>query len=243
MWRRLANPPTHRSSDTADVANGSDANGSSTTRPFHLCLLAITIDDLHQAAIWQEWAAAANAASANTDTSSDNNNNDNGDCPTVVSLIGHAKHPDQVRNNWFRSKLLLVPPIQNRNGPSCRWVYHTRRPEWGSIQITQAMTDLAREACRIGTAPSQDEHDVCYSRERYRTHGPNSSDTTRLGLPPVDCVVYISETCLPVVSLPNFVRTVRSHPNKNRLWLQSRNTHNNGYRAGQEGRMLDCTQV
>ena len=183
------------------MANGSDANGSSTTCPFHLCLLAITIEDLHQAAIWQEWAAAANAAIANADTSSDTTTNDNGDCPIVVSLIGHAKHPNRVRNDWFRSKLLLVPPERNTNGPSSRLVYHTRRPEWGSIEITQAMMDLARKACRIGIAPTQDEHGVCYSRDRYNANGPNGSDTTRPGLPLVDCVVYISETCLPVVSL------------------------------------------
>ena len=215
------------------MTNGSDANGSSTTRPFHLCLLAITIIDLHQAAIWQEWAAAANAAIANTDTSSDNDN-DNGDCPIVVSLIGHAKHPNRVRNDWFRSKLLLVPPERNTNGPSSRLVYHTRRPEWGSIEITQAMMDLAREACRIGTAPTQVEHDIRYSRDRYNANGPNGSDTTRPGLPPVDCVVYISETCLPVVSLHDFVRTVRSDPNKNKSWLQSRNTPNNGYARQQQ---------
>ena len=210
MRRQLANPPNHRSSDTEGVTNGSDTNGDSTTRPFHLCILAITIIDLHQAAIWQEWAAAANAAIANTDTSSDNNNDDNnGDCPIVVSLIGHTKHPDRVRNDWFRSKLLLVPPERNTTGPSSRLVYHTRRPEWGSIEITQAMMDLARKACRIGTASSQDEHDVRYSRERYRTHGPNGTDTTRSGLPPVDCVMCtLARPASP--SFPSQTLSVRS---------------------------------
>jgi Core-2/I-Branching enzyme len=172
------------------------------SRP-HLCLLAITIDDLPYEHVWRAWAAAA-AATAN----------ENGCC--LVSLVCHAKFPDRVQSPWLKQRLLLVkssppPPLGEDNQQSqtgSEWttnhtlpplVYHSRVPEWGSIDICRAMMDCLHDGLQIGTAV--DSHDdERYSPRRFVIH-ESGIDMATMTIPTVDKFIFISESCLPVTTL------------------------------------------
>lgn len=100
----------------------------------------------------------------------------------MVSVLCHAKFPERVRSPWLQNRLLVSNPVNqrfnkqnnnnnyhNRNNNyhnssrhsntrhdntmnDDRVRYHTRRPEWGSVNITRAMIDLLEEALKIGTS-------------------------------------------------------------------------------------------
>ena len=109
--------------------------------------------------------------------------------------------------------------------------YHTRRPEWGSVNITRAMIDLLVEALKIGTprdkTMNQNQHDDRYSTSRYISSMHSNHDERKDGnsmkgalispgmlsssslandkkIPFVDRFVFLSESCLPVVTLKEF---------------------------------------
>lgn len=161
----------------------------------HLCLLAITIDELPFEAIWREWAQRQNI---------------------TISLICHAKDPSRVRSEWLLQRLMTDPPRIGRGNDFAPPIYHTRRPKWGSIEITRAMLDLCYESCKVGT--DGDMKDPRFSTNRF-----GFSNTEGEALPKVDKVLFISETCLPVASL------TEEHLNSPHSIVNSRDTPNNGF--------------
>jgi len=140
----------------------------------HLCLLAITINELPLEAIWRDWAERQNIS---------------------ISLICHAKEPNKVQSEWLKQRLLVNAPHAGRGNDFAAPTYHTRYPAWGSIEITRAMLDLSHESCKVGT--DADMKDPRFSTNRYAIS--NKTDSTPL--PKVDKVLFISETCLPIASL------------------------------------------
>jgi Core-2/I-Branching enzyme len=143
----------------------------------HLCLLALTINDLPFEDIWKEWASQQQEY-------------------MLVSLIGHAKDPLRVQSSWFQSHLLVNPPTKGRGNDFAPPTYWSRCPQWGSIEITRAMLDLCHECLQIGLEePNHVKMDLRFSNNRYgisatREHAPQ--------LPKVDKILFISESCLPV---------------------------------------------
>eukprot|EP00548_Thalassiothrix_antarctica_P009266 CAMPEP_0194157040 /NCGR_PEP_ID=MMETSP0152-20130528/70481_1 /TAXON_ID=1049557 /ORGANISM="Thalassiothrix antarctica, Strain L6-D1" /LENGTH=593 /DNA_ID=CAMNT_0038865157 /DNA_START=287 /DNA_END=2065 /DNA_ORIENTATION=- len=215
-------PETSNSSKFKTAATTTNLPSSINNKTFHLCLLAITIDDLLLEEIWKEWADYQ--------------------CRTIyenyqislsISLIGHAKNPSVVKSAWYQSHLLVNSPRMGRGNTYAPPTYHTRHPAWGSIDITRAMLDLCHEAMQIGAPEPKDpniERDPRFSANRYllvqhrqqqqeqcssstkekdndhsnsddkETEQTTTSSTTNK-LPPIDSVVFISETCLPVSNL------------------------------------------
>jgi hypothetical protein len=164
---------------------------------FHIALLFITIDDLPYEHIWNEWASQAT------------------DANVQISILAHAKYPNQVKSELLRSKLLVHPPEKGRGNENAPPRYHSRTPSWGSIEITRAMLDLIHEGLQVGVEGRNE--DARFSTDRYTLGG----SPTR----PVDTFVFFSESCLPVVSMKTFCATIMP----NTSWVNFRNTPNNGY--------------
>ena len=98
--------------------------------------------------------------------------------------------------------------------------YHTRVPEWGAVEITQAMLDLLEEALRIGNSSNgksksnrhnnnnnnnnnnNSQDDERYSSKRYiSANEPKKSFSIPQTTPTVDRFLFASETCMPVSTL------------------------------------------
>lgn len=178
-------------------------------QPRHICLLALSIDDLPWEDIWKAWAGSCST--------------------TIVSLVGHAKFPDRVTSAWYRRRLVIKNPVRGRGQSWADPVVHSFRPEWGSVEITRAMIELLLEGLEIGQyQPSEaktssgegDEHsqkedsnsetssprdelenDIRFSRRRFLVGDDDDSASLPSSVPPVDRFIFISETCLPIVSL------------------------------------------
>lgn len=173
----------------------------------HVCLLFITIDELPFEDIWREWSTSDNSV--------------------TVSIIVHAKFPNKVTSDFVKQRLLVQPPQVGRGRESyAPPTYHTRRPEWGSIEITRAMLDLLFEGLKIGR-PSGDLKDERFSSKRFVVNN-KSTDTP---LPPVDKFIFCSETCIPVTTLQETATALfgKDSVNNNISWVNGRNTPNNGY--------------
>ena len=168
-----------------------------TKRCTHLCLLAITINELPFEAIWRDWAERQSV---------------------TVSLICHAKEPHKVQSEWLKSRLLVEPPRIGRGNDFAPPTYHTRRPQWGSIEITLAMLDLCDESLKVSM--DSDMKDPRFSTNRYALD-PAAAVTG--GLPQVDKVLFISETCLPIASLTDAILDSPCSI------VNSRGTPNNGF--------------
>lgn len=184
------------------------------TRPRHIALLFITIDDLPYEEIWKAWAMQQAS-------SSDDNDN------VMVSVVGHAKFPNSVKSSWLRQRLLVESPKMGRGGGFESPKYHTRRPEWGSIEITRAMLDVLHESLQIGTGvpPIGDER---FSSRRFLVTTTTCDDKD---IPPVDKFIFVSETCLPVTSLHE-VNTALFGTNGQLVdesWVNASPVPNNGY--------------
>jgi hypothetical protein len=160
----------------------------------HMCLLAITINDLPLEAIWRDWAERQSI---------------------TISLICHAKEPNKVQSEWLKSRLLVEPPRSGRGNDFAPPTYHTRYPQWGSIEITRAMLDLCDESLKVGT--DADMKDFRFSTNRY------GFEETATALPKVDKVLFISETCLPIASLTDELLASPISV------VNSRDTPNNGF--------------
>jgi len=116
----------------------------------HICLLAITIDDLPFEHIWKHWAnGGSNSSSSLSQQPQDSTDDGAG---VIVSLVCHAKVPDRVQSPWLRQRLLLEPPRRGRGTTYDEPVYRTHRPAWGSVEITRAMRDCLATASQIGAA-------------------------------------------------------------------------------------------
>jgi Core-2/I-Branching enzyme len=166
-------------------------------QPFHIALLFITIDDLPYEHVWNEWTSQAT------------------DANVQISMLAHAKYPNQVKSELLRSKLLVHPPEKGRGTENAPPFYHSRSPDWGSIEITRVMLDLVHEGLQVGVKGRNE--DARFSTDRYTL----GASPTR----PVDAFVFVSETCLPVASLKTFCATIVP----NTSWVNYRNTPNNGY--------------
>jgi len=192
----------------------------------HIALLFLTIDDLPHEHVWREWL---NSSSANyfsgdrkdNDVNSCESNNDNDDDDVMVSVLCHAKYPERIKSSWLRQRHLLQRTKQHLNNDNKmasakadnyednKPKFHSRRPEWGSIEITRAMIDLLEEGMRIGT----DDSDGSYHRylstpTSSSEHKPDevSNEDTKpspidVDMPPVDRFIFVSESCLPVATL------------------------------------------
>lgn len=170
----------------------------------HICLLAITIDDLPFERIWRTWAMESSA------------DGDVDAAPCFVSLVCHAKFPDKVQSAWLRQRLILEPPRRGRGKTYDDPVYLTHSPAWGSVEITRAMRDALVTATKIGKTSSRSADrnttdnnnveelilDPRFNPNRFVvSNHAGSSDGNVGNIPPVDKFIFISETCLPVRTL------------------------------------------
>lgn len=148
----------------------------------HVALLFITIDDLPYESIWRKWASAG-AASTNMH----------------VSVVCHAKFPKKVQSSWLKQRLLVDSPIITRGNEYQPPKYHTRVPNWGSIEITRAMLDLLNEGLKIGHSREEDPR---FSANRYSIQQRKQTQTkNEHAVTPVDKFIFVSESCLPVTTL------------------------------------------
>ncbi len=172
----------------------------------------------------------------------------------MVSVLCHAKFPERVRSPWLQKRLLVSNPVHQRSNRQNnnnnrnnnyhnnsrysnntrhddRVRYHTRRPEWGSVNITRAMIDLLEEALKIGTSRDRStlsssttaaitststsassttgmNQDDRYSTARYISttshHDQVNATIKSEKIPTVDRFIFASESCLPVVTLREF---------------------------------------
>ena len=205
-------------SDSANVRSKSETSETpSPSKPTakatkHLALLFLTIDDLPFEHIWRAWLAGSGGRSDGM----------------AVSILCHSKYPDRVKSDWLKQRLLID---KKRAGGSNKVHYLTRRPEWGSIEITRAMIDLVEEGLLIG---GNDDRTTTSARRFVST--PAHVDSTDKPLPPVDKFVFVSETCLPVATLEEVETTLfggASSANAS-SWLKARNSPNNGYSRQQQ---------
>ena len=179
---------------------GADSKNDKPIR--HIALLVICIDGLPYENIWRKWIENKNCNDAAT---------------THVSLVCHAKYPEKVTSPWLRRRLLTYPPQRGRGNAYAAPTILTHCPEWGSIQITRAMIDLLAYAVQIQT-PS--DVDMRSKDERFysgRFYGTDNLPSTPP--PPVDQFLFLSETCLPVATLDEFVQQLNPHQS----WVNARN--------------------
>lgn len=177
-------------------------------RTRHICLLALTIDDLPYEHIWKAWA-----------TSSD---------PSVyVSLVCHAKNPSNVGSEWLKSRLLTRKPKLGRGNSFAPPDYFSHVPEWGSLQLTRAMIDILAQGMRIGGDQAPDvEADPRFAMKR---HVISPSDPSEKRPPMVDAFVFISETCLPIRSLDECLTEIFAPASGGaQSWVLARNRNTPG---------------
>mmetsp|Transcript_2372 Transcript_2372/g.4287 ORF Transcript_2372/g.4287 Transcript_2372/m.4287 type:complete len:658 (-) Transcript_2372:1781-3754(-) len=158
----------------------------------HVALLAITIDDLSFENIWKGWIETLSSLE---ETTTDD---------YFVSVLCHAKFPQKVTSEWLRQRLLTFPPKQGRGNSFMDPVYLSRAPEWGSVDITRAMLDLLQDGLKIGNGAVHKYEDKRFCPGRFLVRSPPSFDGTASKIPPVDHFLYISESCIPVVTAPEF---------------------------------------
>jgi hypothetical protein len=83
--------------------------------------------------------------------------------------------------------------------PPAAAAFHTRRPEWGSIEITRAMLDLLQAGLQIGQEHGSDnDTDEIFVNDDSNVNYGNGDNSC---ITPVDRFIFVSESCLPVVTL------------------------------------------
>lgn len=184
-------------------------------KPKHLALLAISIEDLPYEDIWRGWCETMTSPTANRDV------NDDG---YFISLVCHAKFPNKVESDWLRQRLLTYPPKQGRGNSFMDPVYLSRKPEWGSVEITRAMLDLLQDSLKIGDDSEKNAkyEDKRFCASRYLVRSPpyfGAEQSTSGKIPPVDHFLFISESCIPVVTAAELFSKI-SHSNMS--WLNAR---------------------
>jgi len=194
----------------------------------HIALLFLTIDDLPHEHVWREWLNSSSANYFSGDRKDNNidsceSNNDDDDNDVMVSVLCHAKNPERIKSSWLRQRHLLQRTTQHLNNDNkmasakadnnyedIKPKFHSRRPEWGSIEITRAMIDLLEEGMRIGTDDSANGSYHRYlsiptSSSEHKPDEVSNEDTkpypTNVDMPPVDRFIFVSESCLPVATL------------------------------------------
>ena len=227
--------------------NETSQNVTQENKRRHIALLFLTIDDLPHEHIWKEWLKSSSLCTTDvkTEESTDPTSgavNDSND--VMVSIICHAKHPERITSPWLRQRHLIRfrreehKTESNQEGKQAETSeqlqqpprMHTRRPEWGSIEITRAMIDLLEEGLRIGQksgdgakgddakagrptdepASATDVNKSTSYRRYLSTPGDALSDNdtangaavqSEQDIPPVDRFIFVSESCLPVATL------------------------------------------
>jgi hypothetical protein len=182
-------------------------------KPKHLALLAITISDLPYEHIWKGWCDKLSKTLSEEDE----------DDQYFISLVCHGKYPKKVRSEWLRHRLLTHPPKPGRGNSYMDPEFFSLTPSWGSVEITRAMLDLLQDGLKIGNCTEADKR---FSASRFlirspasfdanaaSTAAPNDTDSANGGsitrIPPVDHFLYISETCLPVVTPQEFFARIQ----------------------------------
>ena len=174
----------------------------------HIAMLVLTIDDLPYEHIWKNWCKNF---SSNSDLNDNDNvnkdgieNKDGDDDEYFISIVCHAKHPQNVKSDWLRRHMLTFPPKLGRGNSFSDPTYLSRMPSWGSVEITRAMLDLLQDGLRIGNKDVKQYDDERFDASRYLVRFPSSfkkeGDTTISDIPPVDKFLFVSESCLPVVT-------------------------------------------
>mmetsp|Transcript_24844 Transcript_24844/g.68479 ORF Transcript_24844/g.68479 Transcript_24844/m.68479 type:complete len:655 (+) Transcript_24844:277-2241(+) len=164
----------------------------------HLALLAIIIDDLPYEEIWKAWMQTLSSSSSSSLQGTVDD--------YFVSVVCHAKFPRKVASEWLRKRLLTFPPKQGRGNSFMDPVFLSRSPEWGSVEITRAMLDLLQDGLKIGNDSVSQYEDKRFCPSRFLVRSPPSFDGDTI--PPVDHFLYISESCVPVVTAPEFFRKI-----------------------------------
>lgn len=188
-------------------------------KPKHLALLVICIEDLPYEHIWREWLDTFHSEQDDH----------------YVSILCHAKFPQQVKSEWLKQRLLVFPPKSGRGNSYLDPEYLTRTPSWGSVEITRAMLDLLHTGLRIG---NDSEKDPRFSSNRFLSRRPRGTaeDGDTSPVPEVDQFLYISETCLPVATAQEFMDTMENTVS----WVNARHrkdpdTPSNAYENDQFG--------
>jgi hypothetical protein len=172
----------------------------------HLCLLVITIEDLPFEHIWKAWTQ--------TTTQED----------LWISIVVHAKFPQKLTSSWLKQRLLVCPPKVGRGNSFLDPEYLTRKPNWGSIDITRAMLDLLHDGLRIGKCT---QGDMRFSANRYLVKRPPMAldNATEDIIPPVDQFLFVSETCLPITTAQVMFDTVTD---TTKSWVNARHRNDEG---------------
>lgn len=222
----------------------------------HIAFIFLTIDDLPLQHIWDRFFSTLSHTSN-----------------LIISVIVHAKYPEKVTNPWTKQRLLIYKSshrdlIQSLERSKANSYVHndalppprffSRKPEWGSIDITRAMIDLLDEGLRIGThrdeAPhilqNNQEYIQKYSSRRYISNSslPSFLKDPKAMIPTVDRFVFLSETCMPVCTMDELELSlfgqVTGPSNTNdtspqscpynsldaeKSWIKAINKPNNGY--------------
>ena len=244
----------------ADTAAKSDTDGTPAGGPperrrtRHIALLFLTIDDLPHEHIWKCWLESdlvpdpcEKAKASTRDETPENSKGEvDEDASPIVSVICHAKFPERIKSEWLRARHLLrrdaSPGETTANGGEVDNTadggaprFHSRRPSWGSVEITKAMVDLVEEGLRIG--------DGSAAGRRYLATAPRRPDdgsgttATASTVPPVDRFVFVSESCLPAATLREFGLALfgpaggdgRTAAMYDKSWVNARSSPNNGY--------------
>jgi len=218
----------------------------------HIALLFLTIKDLPHEHVWKEWIKSG--------CGEDGSDDDDG---ALVSVICHAKYPEQIRSTWLRRRHLLLRRRDvdiDRNGnddakgsnniavannaadgfDERNLKFHSRCPEWGSIEIARAMIDLLEEGLRIGGGSDGVKGGQGRFYRRYLS-APEGEDATDAAVaditPPVGRFIFVSESCLPVATLRETELALfgpRTAPDSkaslyDKSWVNARSSPNNGY--------------
>lgn len=263
-------------SSQEEIGNESTEDNTTTNKKQrHIALLFLTIDDLPHEHVWKEWLQSSSANYLSGDRKDNDVNScefsNNDDSDVMVSVLCHTKYPERIKSSWLRQRHLLQRRTHHVNNDNkkasskadnyedIKPKFHSRRPEWGSIEITRAMIDLLEEGMRIGT----DDSDGSYHRylstptssSEHKRDEVSNEDTkpspTDVDMPPVDRFIFVSESCLPVATLKEVELAlfgprqailttdtkdgqIKQQPKNmetlyNKSWINARSTPNNGY--------------
>jgi hypothetical protein len=119
---------------------------------------------------------------------------------------------------------LVCPPKVGRGNSFLDPEYLTRKPNWGSIDITRAMLDLLHDGLRIGKCT---QGDMRFSANRYLVKRPPMAldNATEDIIPPVDQFLFVSETCLPITTAQVMFDTVTD---TTKSWVNARHRNDEG---------------
>lgn len=178
-------------------------------KPKHIVLMAITIEDMPFEHLWRGWCDTLHAVAKDQDD-------------YYVSLVCHAKFPQRVKSEWLKQRLLTYPPKRGRGNSYEDPTFLTRTPAWGSVEITRAMLDLLQESLKIGHCTQEDKR---FSANRFLVRAPPNKDEKDPKIPPGDHFLFISETCVPVVTAPEFFAQIA---NVSVSWVNARHRRQEG---------------